>query len=629
MISVSGDGGLCQDFLQKPAVTSTIEQNLFKKGLTDSLLQRESESPMQDCPLFVSGNITIAFWSVLIPHVLAFLFEGATGFLEYTGIMAFGQLDGAYAFSTYLPLLNVLLRSVGLGLAASAANVLAHSFFRGLSSPLQTIFNLFIYLILGWALLSGPLLGLLPRHISNGLDGGLSSFRASHSTYLFLIGVTDLLTSLFSIFASYFLIFENRIILNASRHIFLASFAATFQIIAYFYIQAFNNNQRYLYDIQAINDPKDVIYISPLTGTALGTLFSQFVVSIWIMFLFTDITIFGIQHAGVLRFKCCKRPRTKPMRNLEDGQQSRPTQILKKLFLFFPQNYLTHSYVSCAILFINCTMNVAYDKENHQKILHNRLANLVYLRSYSIFSAVPVAIALSFRAVSMHTLRSGLYLRTRRLFIIALLHTVIIPPILCLFGLFFADSLIAIITPNMGMLWGESTSEEMVLLLPVLQKAFKAAALSPIITGPYYLILLIYELEDKWLLSLLLSLGRIIVCTTSILCYGFLLGDSVDFLPSIFFGDVFASIVGVLYVVYYCSKYTHLASIEQARAQLESLDEQLSRYAKEDSYDANGKSKSDDGRSSDHGCNRYGHINFDHGSAFDTSSNMTGETRDI
>ena len=274
-------------------------------------------------------------------------------------------------------------------------------------------------------------------------------------------------------------------------------------------------------------------------------------------------------------------------------------------------------------------MNVAYDKENHQKILHNRLANLVYLRSYSIFSAVPVAIALSFRAVSMHTLRSGLYLRTRRLFIIALLHTVIIPPILCLFGLFFADSLIAIITPNMGMLWGESTSEEMALLFPVLQKAFKAAALSPIITGPYYLILLIYELEDKWLLSLLLSLGRIIVCTTSILCYGFILGDSVDFLPSIFFGDVFTSIVGVLYVVYYCSKYTHLASIEQARAQLESLDEQLNRYIKEDSYDANGKSKSDDGRSSDHGCNRYGHMNFDYGSAFDTSSNMTGETRDI
>ncbi|EFO62467.1 Hypothetical protein GLP15_2365 [Giardia lamblia P15] len=623
--------GLECDSLQRLMVTSAIEQNLLKGDFTSDLLQQKDEAQLRDCPLFVSGNSLFALWSVLVPCAIAFLFEGAMGVLEYTGVMAFGQLDGAYAFATYVPLLRVLLQSVGFALMAAAANLLVYGFLRRLIGPAQTAFHFFIYFVIGWALLLGPLLGLSSKYISRDLDNGFSSFRSDHSIYLFLTSIMDLLTSLFSIFTSYSLILENRIILNASRHIFLMSFAGAFQIMSYFYIQAFNNNQQHLYDTHVIQDPKDIKYISPLTGTAVGSLLSQLIISIWIIFLFTDVTIFGIPHEGVLRLKCCTKRHTASSRGLEDRQQPKLAQILRKMLLFFPQNYLTYSYIPLSILLINCVMNVTYDKENYQNILHNRLANLIYLQSYSIFSAIPVAIALSFRVVSMHTLRSGLYLRTKRLFMISLLHTIIIPPLLCLFGMFFAKPIITILTPNMGMLWGESTSREMVLLLPVLQKAFKAAALSPIMTGPYHLILMICELEEKWLPSLLLSLGRTIICIVSILCYGFILGDSVDFLPSIFFGNIFASIVGVLYAIYYWSKYTHLASIEQARAQLESLDEQLNRHIREEHLcSGNNERKDDSSREiSDHGNNRYAYMNINYGSAFDTSSNMTGETKEI
>ncbi|KAE8304951.1 hypothetical protein GL50803_0016577 [Giardia duodenalis] len=623
--------GLPCDSLQRLAVTSAIEQTLLKRDPTDDLLQQKGEAQLRDCPLFVSWNSLFALWSVLIPCAVAFLFEGAMGFLEYTGVMAFGQLDGAYAFATYVPLLKVLFQSVELALMAAAANLLVYSFLRKFTGPAQMVFHYSIYFAIGWALLLGPLLGLFSKRISSNLDKDLSSFRPDHSIYLFLISIADPLTSLFSIFVSQFLILENRIILNASRHIFLMSFAEVFQIMSYFYIQAFNNNQQYLYDTHVIQDPKDIKYISPLTGTAVGSLLSQFIISVWIIFLFTDVTIFGISHEGVLRFNCCTRHRTASSRALEDRPQPKPAQILRKMFLFFPQNYLTYSYIPLSILLINCVMNATYDKENHQKILYNRLANLIYMRSYSIFSAVPVAIALSFRVVSMHTLRSGLYLKTKRLFIISLLHTIIIPPLLCIFGMLFARPMITMLTPKMGMLWGETASKEMVLMFPTLQKAFTAAALSPIITGPYHLILIICELEEKWLPSLLLSLGRTVVCIVSILCYGFILGDSVDFLPSVFFGDIFASIVGVLYAVYYWSKYTHLASIEQARAQLESLDEQLNRHIKEEhSCSESGESKSDSSKGvSARGNNRYGRANVDYGSAFDTSSNMTGETKEI
>lgn len=112
------------------------------------------------------------------------------------------------------------------------------------------------------------------------------------------------------------------------------SFAEVFQIMSYFYIQAFNNNQQYLYDTHVIQDPKDIKYISPLTGTAVGSLLSQFIISVWIIFLFTDVTIFGISHEGVLRFNCCTRHRTASSRALEDRPQPKPAQILRKMFLF-------------------------------------------------------------------------------------------------------------------------------------------------------------------------------------------------------------------------------------------------------------------------------------------------------
>lgn len=628
-MALSSEGmGLKRDPLQQPMVTSAIEQNFLKKSFVDDNHQQSNKAQSQGCPLFISGNPLFAIWSVLIPQALAFFFDSALGFLEYTGVMAFGQLDGAYAFATYIPLLEVVIQSVGLSLAAAAANLLVHSFLRGHTGPAQKAFYFFIYFIIGWALLSGPLIGLLSGRISSGLDGGLSSFRHDHSVYLFLIGTMDLLSSLFSIFTSYFLIFENRIILNASRHIFLASFACTFQIVAYFYIQTFNNNQKYLYDIHVIQDLKDVKYVSPLTGTAVGSLLSQIIISIWIVFLFTDVTIFGISHEGILRLKCCRRRRAVPPGSfsLDDRYQPKSSQILRKIFMFFPQNYLTHSYVPCSILLINSVMNIAYDRENHQKILYNRLANLVYLRSYFIFSAIPIAVALSFRVVTMHTLRGGLYLRTKRLFTMSLLHTIIVPLILCLFGVFFADPIVTALTPKMGILWGESAAKEVTVVLPMLQKAFKAAALSPIITGPYHLILAICEMEDKWVPSLLLSLGRIIVCIVSVLCYGFILGDSVYFIPSIFFGDIFASIVGILYTIYYWSKYTHLAAIEQARAQLESLDEQLNRHIKEEHSSASNNKSDNPEESSIHDHNKCTRMSGDYGSTFDTSSSMTGET---
>lgn len=603
-----------------PTVTSAIEQNFLKKSFTNDSLLQDDKAQSQDCNLFVSGNIVFAIWSVLIPQALAFFFDSALGFLEYTGVMAFGQLDGAYAFATYLPFVKVVIQSVGLGLAASTANLLIHSFLRKHSGSSQKSFCFFIYFIIGWALLSGPLIGLFSDHISSSLDGGLSSFHHNHSIYLFLIGVTDLLSSLFSILISYFLIFENRIILNASRQIFVASLACTFQIVAYFYIQSFNNYQKYLYNVHIIQDLKDIKYVSPLTGTALGPLLSQIIISIWIMFLFTDITIFGIPHKGTLRLKCCRKRRTVPKGSfsLNDRSQPKASQILKKMFVFFPQNYLTYSYTPCAILLINSVMNITYDKENHQKILYNRLSNLIYMRSYSVFNAIQVAVALSFRVVGMYTLRSGLYLRTKRLFTMCLLHTLLLPPILCLSGMFFSTSIVTALTPKMEILWEESTAEEMVRILPVLEKTFRAAALSPILTGSYYLVLSICEMESKWLPSLLLSLGRIAVCMVSILCNGFILGDSVDFIPSIFFGDIFASIVGILYSIYYWSKYTHLAAIEEARTQLESLDEQLNRHNKEEhsSDDSNRKSL-------DHDCNRYTYMNRDYGSTFDTGSSVT------
>lgn len=167
------------------------------------------------------------------------------------------------------------------------------------------------------------------------------------------------------------------------------------------------------------------------------------------------------------------------------------------------------------------------------------------------------------------------YGRVRQLIVASALWTLVLSAILGILMFIFYKSVAQLFYPILAYHQAELEWKDTQRQYEETYEAVALASLGPIWMGLFMTVSSIAQLEDKFLVFVLLQTSRIVVPIIFAISAGLLIQDNAKLLTALPIGDGIAGMCCLTFLFYYLQKYKHLSLIEQSRKENEALEAQI------------------------------------------------------
>lgn len=484
-----------------------------------------------------TANVNILLWSTALPYICGFLLEGLAFIGDYNLVIYYAGFAGIFGMALVYPIEILMTKNITLGYGLATASAIQKALAKNKTSLASSYLAHYIMLSLLWSILcticltpaTAPLLKFMDNY--HGAERGL--------VYAHIVFAAHNFVNIFTNSISQILAVENRVALNFFRHLSTSFLFILFDYIVYF-ISSF--------------------YFSGGRSSAIAYVLAHGIVSIWIVCVLFKKTAFDIPIKTSLDLKLKRFWPLKP-------------KVIKTIMLGGLPPILFNSAVPATILVCNIIVSRYYT--SLEAIDSSRLKFITYLRYNTLFMFINNGFNQAFITTCGFNLGLKNYGRVRQLIVACSLWTLVLSAILGVLMFIFYKNVANLFYP---ILKYRQTESEWRATLKQYEESYEAvafASLGPIWMGLFMTVSSIAQLEDKFLVFVLLQASRIVVPVIFAVSAGLLIQDNAKLLISLPIGDGIAGMCCFTFLFYYLQKYKHLSLIEQTRKENEALEAQI------------------------------------------------------
>lgn len=512
----------------KPAAESSIGSGTDKT--LDSTIMK-----------LTTANVNVLLWSTALPYICGFLLEGLAFIGDYNLVIYYPGFVGLFGMALAYPVEILMCKNITLGYGLATASAIQKALAKNKASLASSYLAHYIMLSLLWSILcticltpsTVPLLKFMDNHQGN--ERGMAYSRIVFSTQNF--------ANIFSNSISQVLAVENRVALNFFRHL-----GSSFLFILFDYI---------IYFISSFYSSK----IPELCqSSAIAYTLAHTVISVWILCVLFKRTAFDIPIKTSLDLKLKRFWPLKP-------------KIIKTIIVGSLPPILFNSTIPATILVCNILVSRYYT--SLETINASRLKFITYLRYNNLFMFINNGFNQAFITTCGFNLGLRNYGRVRQLIVASALWTLVLSAILGILMFIFYKSVAQLFYPILAYHQTELEWKDTQRQYEETYEAVALASLGPIWMGLFMTVSSIAQLEDKFLVFVLLQTSRIVVPIIFAISAGLLIQDNAKLLTALPIGDGIAGMCCLTFLFYYLQKYKHLSLIEQSRKENEALEAQI------------------------------------------------------
>lgn len=508
----------------KPAAESSIGSGTDKT--LDSTIMK-----------LTTANVNILLWSTALPYICGFLLEGLAFIGDYNLVIYYPGFVGLYGMGLVYPVEILMTKNITLGYGLATASAIQKALAKNKTSLASSYLAHYIMLSLLWSILCTicltpatiPLLKFMDNY--RGTERGMTYARIVFGTHNFVNIFTNSISQILAV--------ENRVALNFFRHL-----STSFLFILFDYITYFTAS----------------FYFSGGRSSAIAYTLAHAVVSVWIICVLFKKTAFDIPIKTSLDLKLKRFWPLKP-------------KVIKTIILGGLPPILFNSAVPATILVCNIIVSRYYTSA--ETIDGSRLKFITYLRYNNLFMFINNGFNQAFITTCGFNLGLKNYGRVRQLIVACSLWTLVLSAILGVLMFIFYKNVAKLFYPTLKY---RQTEMEWGITLRQYEDTYEAvsfASLGPIWMGLFMTVSSIAQLEDKFLVFVLLQASRIVVPIIFAVSAGLLIQDNAKLLIALPIGDGIAGMCCLTFLFYYLQKYKHLSLIEQSRKENEALEAQI------------------------------------------------------
>ncbi|ESU45037.1 Sodium-driven multidrug efflux pump [Giardia duodenalis] len=512
----------------KPAAESSIGSGTDKT--LDSTIMK-----------LTTANVNILLWSTALPYICGFLLEGLAFIGDYSLVIYYPGFAGLYGMSLIYPVEIIVAKNITLGYGLATAGAIQKALAKNKASLASSYLAHYIMLSLLWSILCTicltpaaiPLLKFIDNYQGN--ERGMAYSRIVLGTQNFVNIFTNSISQVLAV--------ENRVALNLFRHLSSSFLFIFFDFIIYF-ISSFYSSK-----------------IPELCqSSAIAYTLAHAVVSIWILCVLFKKTAFDIQIKTSLDLKL---KRFWPLNR----------KVIKTIMLGSLPPILFNSAVPATILVCNILVSRYYTSA--ETVNASRLKFMTYIRYNNLFMFINNGFNQAFITTCGFNLGLKNYGRVRQLIVASALWTLVLSAILGILMFIFYTNVAQLFYPILKYRQTESEWSATLRQYEETYESISFASLGPIWMGLFMTVSSIAQLEDKFLVFVLLQVSRIVVPIIFAISAGLLIQDNAKLLVSLPIGDGVAGMCCLTFLFYYLQKYKHLSLIEQSRKENEALEAQI------------------------------------------------------
>lgn len=492
-------------------------------------------------------EVNALVWSSSITYLIGAIIEGVYYFMDMHLILYYAGVDGMNALACLRPLEVIFARAFPGSLMAVAGTNITLLMARSHVKTAMAYFNHSFLLCLVWCLLVTlvitPLAPLIYRAVegNNGVEQGAVWFQL-------LVG----LGSWFAILAQnsgYILDAESRVFASFMRQTVWGVVCITMECFLTQVIEASRNK------CEAFTGEECMTSLTPMMVCGIGSIVGNAIIFAWMLVLFIKVPVLDLPIKGNMRFS---RHGMWPLR---------PKVMLTLLKEMFAK-YFSEISQPLAIVIAIAIVSSIYTNQGELRGL--RASTAVYTVVYQLTGSVSKGFTRGFTSVVQYNIMNSFFGRVKRIIAVSVVWQLVLSIVVSILLFLLSDVIFRGLVP--GNLPEDIGNDPFRDRGPL---NLRLATITPGLMGGFDMAVALLSAEHKNLVVILLQAARILSMVITTLVTILLIGDGCKVVYAFVFGDIAPIIAGYGYLVYYNSKYSYLADVEQARKKQQELERQL------------------------------------------------------